>query len=53
MALVNANPKSFNVISTFKIPMGTKEHWAHPVINNGQLFIRHGNALMVYDISEK
>ncbi len=53
MALVNANSQTLNVISSFKIPLGSKEHWAHPVINNGQLYIRHGNALMVYDISEK
>ena len=53
IALVDANPETFKVISTFKVPLGTKEHWAHPVINNGRLYIRHGNALMVYDISEK
>ena len=53
MALVDANHETFNVISTFKVPLGTKEHWAHPVINDGRLYIRHGNALMAYNISEK
>jgi len=53
MALVDANHEAFNVISTFKVPLGTKEHWAHPVVNDGRLYIRHGNALMIYDISEK
>ena len=50
MALVSANPSSFNVLSSFKVPLGSDPHWAHPVINKGKLYIRHGNALMVYKI---
>jgi len=53
MALADAGPNHFNIISRFKVPLGTNEHWAHPVISNGKLFIRHGDALMVYDISAK
>jgi outer membrane protein assembly factor BamB len=52
MTLVDAKPGEFKIISTFKIPLGTKQHWAHPVIDNGRLYVRHGNALMVYNISE-
>jgi len=33
---------------TFKIDKGSKEHFAHPVVANGVLYIRHGNALMAY-----
>ncbi len=51
MALMEANPEKFEVISRFKVPLGTNEHWAHPVIANKKLFVRHGNALMVYDIA--
>jgi outer membrane protein assembly factor BamB len=51
LALVDATPKSFDVISQFDIPLGTNQHWAHPVIDNGRLYIRHGDALMVYDIA--
>ncbi len=51
MALVDANPQEFKVISKFSIPLGTNQHWAHPVIHDGRLYIRHGNALMVYNIS--
>ena len=51
MALVEATPEKFNVISRFKVPFGTAEHWAHPVISQGKLFIRHGESLMVYNIS--
>ncbi|RLD61017.1 MAG: alcohol dehydrogenase [Bacteroidetes bacterium] len=50
VALVNVNPKEFKVISSFKTPKGTGPYWAHPVINNGLLYVRHGTALMVYDI---
>jgi len=51
MALVEASPKNFNVISEFEVPLGTNQHWAHPVIDEGKLYVRHGNALMVYDIN--
>jgi outer membrane protein assembly factor BamB len=50
LALVSADPSSFNVISSFKVPLGTDQHWSHPVINKGRLYIRHGNALMAYKI---
>ena len=53
MALADADHKEFNLISSFNVPLGTKQHWAHPVINNGRLYIRHGNALMAYDIAQK
>lgn len=53
VALAEANPEKFEIISRFEVPLGTKEHWARPVIDNGVLFIRHGNALMAYDILKK
>lgn len=37
---------------TFKIEKGSRHHFARPVIHNGVLYIRHGNALMAYDIKE-
>lgn len=37
----------------FKITRGTKEHFSHPVIKNGVLYQRHGQALMAYDIKAK
>ena len=53
VALATANPEKFEIISKFTVPLGTSEHWAHPVINNGVLYIRHGDALMAYDIKAK
>ena len=51
IALVAANEKQFDIISSFLVPLGTDQHWAHPVIKDGRLYIRHGNALMVYNVS--
>jgi outer membrane protein assembly factor BamB len=51
MALVKATPEEFEVVSSFKIPLGTGPHWSHPVISNGILFVRHMDALMAFDIN--
>lgn len=50
VALASASPEHFEIISKFEVPMGTKEHWARPVIDDGVLYIRHGDALMAYKI---
>jgi outer membrane protein assembly factor BamB len=50
MALVSAKPESFIVISSFKVPLGTDQHWSHPVLRQGKMYLRHGNALMAYNI---
>ncbi len=50
MYLVKPNPTAFEPVSQFTISEGTNEHWAHPTIANGRLYIRHGDALMSYDI---
>jgi outer membrane protein assembly factor BamB len=51
VALVKMNPNSFEIISKFEVPLGTDQHWAHPIILDKRMYIRHGDALMVYDIS--
>jgi len=30
--------------------LGADQHWAHPVIHRGVLYIRHGDALMAYKV---
>lgn len=50
VSLIEPTLAGFKKISSFKVPFGTTQHWAHPVIENGRLYIRHGNSLMVYDI---
>jgi len=52
IALIKADPNEFKVISTFKITQGKRgPFWAHPVIDNGILYIRHEDAFMAYDIA--
>ena len=50
VGLVKASPESFDVVSTFAITQGSGKHWAHPAISDARLYIRHGEALMAYDI---
>lgn len=50
VGLIEPDPDSFKLISSFKISQGTNEHWAHSVISDGVLYIRHGNTMMAYDI---
>lgn len=51
LALVNPNPESFEIISKAKVELGTAQHWAHPVVDNGVLYVRHGKSLIAYKIS--
>jgi hypothetical protein len=50
VSLARMTPESFEIRGSFKVPLGTREHWAHPVIHDKRLYIRHGDALMVYDV---
>jgi len=50
MALVKPNPNKFELVSCFNVTLGTNQHWAHPVIHDGVLYLRHGDALMAYKI---
>ena len=52
VALVNYDGKSFSLGGIFEITKGEKEHWAHPVVANGTLYIRHGDFLMAFDASK-
>ncbi|MDR0845541.1 MAG: PQQ-binding-like beta-propeller repeat protein [Tannerella sp.] len=50
LALVNITPEKFDIVSKFPITLGTDQHWAHPVIYKGVLYVRHGDTLMAYKI---
>jgi outer membrane protein assembly factor BamB len=54
MALIEANPKEYNLVSTFRIPnhSGLKS-WPHPVIANGKLFIRDQEQMICFDVKAK
>ena len=50
LALVKPTPDDFEIVSSFRIMQGSGPHWTQPVLHGGVLFIRHGNALMAYDV---
>ncbi len=52
LALVNPNPEKLDIISKTKVQHGSAQHWAHPVVHNNVLYVRHGNALIAYKISK-
>ena len=50
LALVRPTPDDFTIVSSFRITLGSGPHWTQPVIHKGVLYIRHGPALMAYNI---
>jgi outer membrane protein assembly factor BamB len=52
MALAEGSPEQFRIICKFKVPLGRDQHWAHPVISDGKLYLRHNDALMVYRLKD-
>ena len=53
IGLVKPEGPKMELISSFRITRGTKAHYAHPVINKGILYVRHGKSLLAYDIFNK
>lgn len=53
VGLFKPNGPKLEQISTFKITQGTKAHYAHPVILNGIMYIRHGKSLLAYNLRDK
>lgn len=51
VGLMRPSPESCQVVSSFKVPLGDAQHWAHLTIAAGRLYVRHGDALMCYDIA--
>lgn len=50
LALLKPQAGKFEVVSKTKIELGSDQHWAYLVIDRGILYVRHGNALMAYNI---
>jgi outer membrane protein assembly factor BamB len=51
MGLVTPSPEAHAVISRFDLPKGGEGlWWAHPVVCDGRLYVRHGEFLYAYDI---
>ena len=52
LGLFKPEGPKMELVSSFKVTWGTKAHYAHPVICDGILYIRHGNSLLAYNIKE-
>jgi len=50
--LINPDKGKMNIVSYFRIQKGSKEHFSHPVIERGKLYVRHGKALMDFNIAK-
>jgi hypothetical protein len=53
MGLIEAQPEQFKLVSMFDLPQGDGPCWTHPVICDRSLFLRRGDRLFVYDISDR
>jgi outer membrane protein assembly factor BamB len=51
--LVKVSPSGMELAGKLPVTEGDGNHWAHPVIANGRLYIRHGDALIAYNIAAK
>ncbi|MCB8999657.1 MAG: PQQ-binding-like beta-propeller repeat protein [Bacteroidales bacterium] len=50
LAMVKANSVKFEILGNTRVTLGSEQHWAHPSISHGLLFVRHGSALIAYKI---
>lgn len=50
VALVKPSREKLDIVSEFQITKGEGPFWAHPVIDKGKLYIRHGDVLQVYQV---
>jgi outer membrane protein assembly factor BamB len=50
--MADAFPSGLKITGKTKVTLGSEQHWAHPVVHKGVLYVRHGNALIAYKISE-
>lgn len=50
VGLVNPDPTKFDVVSKFRVAKGSGPYWAHMHINDGILYLRHGEYFAAYKI---
>ena len=52
MSLIGATNSKWDQVSSFRMPRGGKGlYWAHPVVYDGRLYVRHSEHLFAYDVS--
>jgi len=50
VCLLEANAEKHAIKGKFPVTYGEGQHWAHPVVANGILYIRHGSVLVAYSV---
>lgn len=53
VALTAASPDGYKLEGTFKAAVSDGPAWAHPVIQEGKMYLRANDTLMCYDITAK
>lgn len=53
IALVSADPKSYRLVSSFRVPNASGTCWAHPVVVGGKFYIRERDVVWCYDVAQK
>lgn len=52
--LAKPTPAGFELVNSFQLPKKAKDFfWAHPVVHDGRLYIRHAGYLYAYDVRGK
>lgn len=52
IALVNPKSDKFDIVSSFKVPLGKGRNWCHIVVCDGVMYVRHGSVLMAFDVKK-
>jgi outer membrane protein assembly factor BamB len=52
VTLVEATPRKYIEHGRFEPPKGNHAAWAHPVIANGKLYLRHADLLLCFDVKQ-
>lgn len=56
VAMIDASPKAFKILSMFKLPAESKNRktsgkiWTHPSLSNGKLYLRDQELLFCYEV---
>jgi outer membrane protein assembly factor BamB len=51
LSLLKADPSAYAEVASFQVPgSGDRPSWAHPVILDGLLYLREGDAILCYDL---
>lgn len=51
MTLVKASPEAMEEVGSFEVPgSGDRPSWSHPVIVDGKLYLREGDAILCYEL---